>query len=112
MSFTPEILRNVYAKEEYEGRRGDIARRLRRINRDINVRVWRTREEKWKRRLFCVMDLSNYDIEDTQGTLIFVVTESMCDDAQKGIWSEEIRTLGRDTYIALGNSLLARSFDV
>jgi hypothetical protein len=109
---TYNILRNVYANKEYRGRRGRIARRLRVIQGYMNDARSDAREERWKRRLFCVMNLSDFDIEDTQGTLIFVVTESMCDDAMQGNWSEEICDLGRDTYIALDNPLLARAFDV
>ena len=109
---TYNILRNVYANNDNRGRRGRMSSRLREIQGHINAQRSADNAEKWRRRLFCVMNLSEYDIEDTQGTLIFVVTESMCDDAMKGYWSEEICDLGRDTYIALDNPLLARAYDV
>lgn len=111
-NMTYNILRNIYANSEYRGRRARVARRLRDIQGHINNARIDAREEKlFARDDAAGMLMERYSIPDVQGTLIFVVTEKMRDDVEKGIWSEDIRALGRDTYIALGSTLLARAFD-
>ena len=112
MSLTTGILHNLYSHREYKGRRARVARRLRNINAGINDIRTNDVSEKWKRRDAMIDVLENmHAIPDVQGTLIFVMTESMCDTLERGERDDDIRNLGAETYIMLGNPLLARMYD-
>ena len=112
MSLTTGILHNLYSKSEYAGRRSRVARRLRNINTEMNDIRTHDVSEKWGRRDAMIDVLENaHAIPDVQGTMIFVVTESMCDALERGERDDDIRNLGAETYIMLGNPLLARMYD-
>lgn len=111
-SLTTGILHNLYSKSEYAGRRSRVARRLRDIQGDINNARHDANVEKWRRRNDACDDIEEtFSIPDVQGTLIFVVTETMCSSLEEGLMCGETRDLGMTTYIMLGNPLLARMYD-
>ena len=110
---TYNILRNAYANEEHRGRRGRMSSRLREIQGHMNAQRSDANAERWRRRNDACDDIEEtFSIPDVQGTMIFVMTETMCSSLEQGLMCREIRDLGRNTYIALDNPLLARAFDV